>query len=567
VLIGLAFVVVTADKYLLHGYVPLEKSGDVLREQAREVLRNAGYPAPPTDYMEDFGIDIPAVDYLAKADNRAERWQDLKDGQPAVLFYWYRQSPAYLEGFDYFSNPWGNPPPIVSGMTGVKMDTRGRLLNFYAVPPQVDPAETAISDNRSSDQLRTGTESAAAAPQGQREDSLGESREISDNVFAPLFAAAGLEVERFKRTTSQWAPLYMNDARVAWEGVYPEQPTVPIRIEGASYRGKPVQFDVVNPWNRPERQVPPTFAGKFGALFTLLISIFVLVLVSSVLLAVRNLRLGRGDRKGAMRLGVFVFSFTLVTRLFSAHHVPTFAEFGTLLNGLQDALFGGAFFYVVYLALEPFVRKRWPHRIISWSRLLSGDFRDPMVGRDILIGAVFGIGIAGWQISFYFIRQRLGDRTVRPAWEPGVENLGIGNFVAAFSNQISTPLLNSLQLLFLVLLLALIFRHDWLGFVVGWLLFMSALALLWGGTPPDWLSAAITAGLITFVLYRFGLLATVFAIFYIHLYINFPVTANLTAWYAKSFVVGLLIILTITIYAFYTSLAGQTVFSRKLLED
>src|SRR3979411_3038913 len=46
---------------------------------------------------------------------------------------------------------------------------------------------------------------------------------------------------------------------------------------------------------------------------------------------------------------------------------------------------------MLYLALEPYVRRRDPHTLISWSRLLAGQWRDPLVGRDLLIGAVYGV--------------------------------------------------------------------------------------------------------------------------------------------------------------------------------
>ena len=563
VLVGLAFLIAQTERFLLHGHIPLEKSTDVLREQAREVVRKAGYTAPARDFMENFSVNPPFLEHMDRTGYPPERWHELNDGQPAVLHYWYRQSPAYFEGFDYFRDQWDNPPPTISGMIGLKLDTRGRLVSFYAVPPQIDPfAATTASQSPS----KVDTKSPVTTPV-ENEKPGGTNGQTTGSVFAPLFESAGLDPEKFKPTESQWAPLYMNDERLAWDGVYPDQPSIPIRVEAASYRGKPVHFEIVSPWDSPLRQAPPGFAGKFSALFILLISVFVVVLVGSVLLAIRNIRLGRGDTKGALRLGIFVFSFTLLTRLFAAHHVPTLGEFSTLLNGLQDAFFAGGFLYVVYLALEPFVRKRWPHRIISWSRLLAGHFRDPMVGRDILIGAAFGIGVAVWQLSFNLTRERLGDPTLRPGWEPGAENLGMRGFITGFANQISTPLLNTFELLFLVLLLALIFRRDWLGFILGWLAFLSALALLWGGAPADWINAAVSAGLITFALYRFGLLAAMFAIFYIHVYVNFPITLNVTAWYASGFLVELLIVVAIAIYAFYTSLAGQSVFSRKLLED
>jgi hypothetical protein len=33
------------------------------------------------------------------------------------------------------------------------------------------------------------------------------------------------------------------------------------------------------------------------------------------------------------------------------------------------------------------VRRRWPATLVSWSRLLAGRFRDPLVGRDVLAGS------------------------------------------------------------------------------------------------------------------------------------------------------------------------------------
>jgi hypothetical protein len=50
------------------------------------------------------------------------------------------------------------------------------------------------------------------------------------------------------------------------------------------------------------------------------------------------------------------------------------------------------------------------------------------------------------------------------------------------------------------------------------------------------------------------------------MYINFPVTSHLTAWYATGFVIDLIIVLALAFYAFHTSLAGQPVFGGKLLE-
>jgi serine/threonine-protein kinase len=46
--------------------------------------------------------------------------------------------------------------------------------------------------------------------------------------------------------------------------------------------------------------------------------------------------------------------------------------------------------WLLYVALEPFARRRFPKTLISWKRLLAGRIRDPLVGRDILVGAALG---------------------------------------------------------------------------------------------------------------------------------------------------------------------------------
>ena len=55
------------------------------------------------------------------------------------------------------------------------------------------------------------------------------------------------------------------------------------------------------------------------------------------------------------------------------------------------ALLWGGFTWLIYIGLEPYVRRVWPRTLISWTRLLSGQVRDPLVGRDVLIGMLVGV--------------------------------------------------------------------------------------------------------------------------------------------------------------------------------
>ena len=65
---------------------------------------------------------------------------------------------------------------------------------------------------------------------------------------------------------------------------------------------------------------------------------------------------------------------------------------------VPNLLIGGAFFigvtvWLYYLAVEPFVRRRWPHLLIAWTRLLSGGYRDPLIGAQLLTGGAFGVAL------------------------------------------------------------------------------------------------------------------------------------------------------------------------------
>ena len=51
-----------------------------------------------------------------------------------------------------------------------------------------------------------------------------------------------------------------------------------------------------------------------------------------------------------------------------------------------------ALVWLLYIALEPHLRRVWPETMIGWSRLLAGSVRDPLVGRDVLVGVLIAIG-------------------------------------------------------------------------------------------------------------------------------------------------------------------------------
>ena len=446
----------------------------------------------------------------------------------------YRQSPRYLETSDGRINA-DAPPRTVPGMVDVNLDTRGQLRLFRAVPPQViDRGPTTPN-------------------------------EIDWSTF---FAAAGLDQADFHPVESKLTPRASYDFSTAWEGAYPEDPQKPIRVEAAAFLGKVVWFEMVHSWEQPAREVATPMPTGQKVQLGLGIALVSLAAIGGGLLTVKNIRLGRGDRRGAFRLAHFVFWASVVKLVFwpTTHHVPTIGEFFNLITPiLAWSLLWAVFFWVLYMALEPFVRRRWPGRIISWTRLLAGDLRDPMVGRDLLIGALYGIGLMLWNFLWFQIRVWLGEPPVYPkdnVW------LGAGSFLPFLGNQIVFWLLVWIVGFFVILMLSLVLRRDWLAFTLGWAILVVAFSVSVREPSPKGLvfGAIVTAIFFIFPLWRYGLLALVSISFFNGL-VDLPITTNFTAWYANGFVMYLALMVALAVYGFYTSLAGQKPFGGKFLEE
>ncbi|MCU1246400.1 MAG: serine/threonine protein kinase, partial [Acidobacteria bacterium] len=116
------------------------------------------------------------------------------------------------------------------------------------------------------------------------------------------------------------------------------------------------------------------------------------LLVAGLIVARHNTRAGRGDARGARRLAAWVFACRMLHWLLLAHHVGSFLDESTLIYAaLARSLLHAAEVWIGYLAVEPYIRRHRPRTIVSWKRLLEGQWRDSVVGRDVLIGAAFGI--------------------------------------------------------------------------------------------------------------------------------------------------------------------------------
>ena len=223
---------------------------------------------------------------------------------------------------------------------------------------------------------------------------------------------------------------------------------------------------------------------------------------------------------------------------------------------------------LLYLALEPYVRRRWPHRIIAWSRLLSGHFRDPLVGREFLVGSLFAVGLGLLLFPIDLMRKWLGLLEGQPLGVAPKALYGLRGLAEIFVDMHLSMLIWSLWLLLILLFLSRVLRREWLLFGAAWLLFTFIFGLQFQITNAEgWVVVGLLNVCWIILQMRFGLLASVVFFTNFVLLVSFPITSDFSAWYAEGtfFVLG--VILITSGYGFYTSLGGQKVFAGKLLEE
>ena len=522
---------------MLYRRVPLETPPEVLSQRARDILQSAGYSERPVDTAIGFYEGKEFLRYIAEHDRSRTRWDNLETG---AFMFWYRGSPRPLAAHSFFSDApllgsiWTDDPPLdVSGMTLLRLNPRGRLTQLIAVPPQVEkPAGAASSPD-----------------------------------WAVLFAAAGLDPSKWPPSQPIWAPPVNSDSRAAWTGSLAERPNVAMRIEAAASRGKPVYFELIGPWTRPERMQPYQPTAGERAFFVILSVLLLSVLIVGAMFARRNLHLGRGDRRGAFRLAAFAFVAYGVAAFFGAHHVPDFGEVALFTQLLVWGCGSSFFLWTLYIALEPYVRRRWPGSLVSWSRLLAGGFRDPIVGRDVLAGclvAAFGDALSrlGW-----FIPSWLGYAPPQPYSGPQWEFLGARAIISDLSLSLGPVLVIPLALLFVLVLLRALLRKEWAAAAAFVLLFTFLEAALSQFAPVVLAISLIYWCLLVFLLIRFGLLAFAAQGVFNGILGNFPLTTQSSAWYAGISLTAILLMAAIAVYAFFISLGGRPVFGGVVLEE
>lgn len=499
--------------------VPADKTPAVLEERARSLLRDLGHADPEADSAVGFRSDGDYFRRVTEENQNRDRWQGLAKGDPPALQFWYRQATRPLVAHNPGGNvDWLDPPLTDSGMAGVRLDLTGRLVYYYSIPPQLESAD-------------------------------GPAKGPTD--WSRLLAEARLSDAKLRPAAPRWTPAFYCDERVAWEGTSPLRPDLPIRVEAAAYRSRPVSFVIVYAWTRPNRMQPfPLTKAQLAA--QAISTVLVLgLLLAGVIMARRHLSRGRGDRRGATRVALFTFILGLGSWLVTAHHVADQAGESHLAGlGTALALFIAAVLWVFYLAIEPYARRLWPATLISWARLLDGRVRDARVGRDALVGLALGVLLAATIVPFYLLSGWLGSAPPAPRSLDYGTLIGLRAALTPFFDLPLAGMLAAMGILFLLTLARLLLRNAWAAVTVEALVLGGVQTLAMHG--PYWALIPLAAAVVivlNFALLRFGLLSAVMMLFTVNLLLGIPLRADLTGWDATP---TLLTMLTFGILIFWS---------------
>jgi hypothetical protein len=499
-----------------------EFTADVLAQKARDAIRQIGYADRAVDEAYSFEWNNELIDYVRSSDQPPVQWNQVLSQRPSPLFFSYRRSQSPMIGVQFHHDlltpglvSRDDPAPIESGMVHLTLDHRGLLTSFEAIPPQVEESPQP-----------------ASAPD-----------------WTPLLTLAGLDAAMLQTVEPQWNWLTAAETRVAWTGTWPESAR-PLRVEAAAHHGRPVAFAVMGPWTKPWR-TPSASTSQETISIVIIFVLALSVLITGSLLARKHVREGRGDRHGAAVLGCWITAMLWALWVCQVHVSGSAALLGIFLLAVCTTVFYGVLFWALYLALEPFVRRYWPQTLVSWTTILSGRVRDPVVGRDVLVGAALGVSIV------LLLRGTALASGSYDEWPPTPLLLGLRGAAGEILMRALYAIRTSLFVVFLLFLFRMVLRNQWLGAVVFAAIFALLNALDSHQPIIDAVSTFLYFGLFAVTVVRWGLTSLAVGVLIGELLLITPATTDLSAWYIGQTLLVMAIPVALASWAFYQSVSGR----------
>jgi eukaryotic-like serine/threonine-protein kinase len=537
VVASLLVVALAVDRTGLHRLASITTPPEEMSGRARQVLADVGYPDTPAHIAGHYEPNWQCIRAISKTD---ADWSQHASGRPGAFAFLYRGSSEpilpILSPKDSQPVPkltWSNPPRLLPGDTAVRLDRRGRLLELHFVP-----AADATADPTTS----------------------------GDGWSGPLFVAAGLDRGQFAAAEPGMVPPGPCDRQAAWAGTWGDGLETRVRVEAAAYRGRPVWFRIESEELPAEADRPPREVPSWGWAF------FLSVLALATALAVRNLRRGRGDRTTAGRLAVLLFGWVVLSDLADRHNTGLRIGLSALSPAIGAAVVVGGVGALAYLALEPAVRRRWPWRLTAWTRLFAGRWRDPMVGRDLLIGMAAAAIVQAALLAYDWVAAAAGGPApiqIVSAQRVDVPPVTVGQLLIGLGAVVVSPVMQ----LFLSFCIFLIVRRE----RIAWPAYAALVIFMQLATLVPHLSGGILAVIVvrvvilvagmTFLMARFGLLASAGWMLVTNMVNLMPLTVETGAWYFPQVAIGIGVLVVVAAFCTWTATGARLPSAGRLLGD
>jgi serine/threonine-protein kinase len=503
--VGIALVALTLlyQRVMLINLVPTPKTPAALDDRATEMLSKLGFDTSGHFSASGLSLSTDFAQFVASQSAARDRWKQLANGRPESLVLWRRTSPRMLVPLDRATVSGTNPPLNVGGMTVIAVDASGRLAELVAIPEPFDAGQVAKPPD-----------------------------------WNALFDAAGLQMSAFTAVSPTFNPSMFADQRMAWEGRLTEGSDQSFRIEAAAYKGRPVAFEIIGPWSRSSRSatIPRSVFDRIvDGISSLVMPALV---IAGIVLARKNIRAGRGDRRAALRASTVVFIATMAAWLLAAKHLADInSEVSRIFDATGMALFQAGLMWVTYVGLEPYIRRFSPDSLIGWTRLISGRWRDPEVGRDVLIGVSAGLLMTVLYGIHNLIPPLFGRPEPMPNSFDAMLLMRSRYVLSTIAQVVSTAITDSMLAVVGIVALLILVRRVWLAWLAGIVLYVWL--VIQGMFPPgtpllDLIVGACIIAIYIGVILRWGLLATIVALFTHVLLLRAPLTTDFDSWRATA---------------------------------
>lgn len=513
-----------------------------LSARADEVLTAITGKAPPRYTGEGLRYAPLPSDTAARAGSSgAARPTAMKPSKQ----YWRRWSPEPLLPTDMHAARVHvtSPPQGIPGSATAVLDMAGRLVALSIVPQERGDTTASSSAREPADTTSSSSVSAWAHV-------LRAARGGAGSSVAPVAASVPRDFVPYADSAAAWQ--LAGDTTLAAAALG----GMIVRVD--TFAGNHALGSLV-----PEPGTQPETVLAWLALLVLVL----FPLLGSIVLARGNVRAARIDLRGAFLVGASVFVIYMVLHLLTSN-LGELGLYRVLWRLADEQPIGHALLHSVemalfYLAIEPYVRRLWPSVLVSWARLVARRPRDPIIGRDVLAGAVAGTLVVLVSVIGDRVARSLG-LTTKPLMIPDAALDAMTStsvVIAAVCYALATALLVATSIFMLLVLLRFLLRNNLAAAALVVALATFALADFSSrSVTVDLLVQALSFSLIVGAALRFGYLAAIIAVFVWNWRSGLIWTGEFQSWIAPTAMFSWAVLAIVLAYGFLTAVKGRTLF-------